>query len=304
MTNATIDTARAALGPVGVFLPATFTETPAVDTQRAAVRRLERAGYRAAWTNEVLGKDALVQLAVLLAATQRMTFGTGVANIWTREPQTLHGGAALLAQAYPGRIVVGIGVGYPQQAADTGREYGRPLATLEDYRGRMDRQTWPPALDAAYPRIFAANGPGMIALAGRRADGALPAGLPPEFTAQARQALGPDKLLVVGLSVVGDPDPDQARRVARQTATTSLGRPAYAANIARLGYSESDIADVSDRLVDAVVAHGDPDAIASTVGKHLAAGADHVMVMPTPAGDFAAGIDQLERLAPALTALG
>jgi hypothetical protein len=45
----------------------------------------------------------------------------------------------------------------------------------------------------------------MVALAGDIADGAMPAGLSAEFTAQAREALGPDKLLVVGLSL--DPDP-------------------------------------------------------------------------------------------------
>src|SRR5262245_27239816 len=99
-----VQAAREALGPVGVVLPSPLAEAAPVDVQREAVGRLERAGYRAAWTNEgVGGKDALVQLSVLLAATQRMTFGTGIANIWARAPQTAHGAAALLAQAYPGR---------------------------------------------------------------------------------------------------------------------------------------------------------------------------------------------------------
>jgi hypothetical protein len=64
--NTTVDTARRAVGPVGALLPVTFTDMPSVDRQREAVGRLERAGYRTAWTNEVIGKDALVQLAVLL----------------------------------------------------------------------------------------------------------------------------------------------------------------------------------------------------------------------------------------------
>jgi hypothetical protein len=107
-----------------------------------------------------------------------------IANIWARQPQTAHGAAALLAQAYPGRFVLGLGVGYPKQAEGTGREFGSPLATMRDYRSRMDGPTWPPAPDVAYPRIIGANGPKMLALAGEIADGALPAGLPPEFTAQ------------------------------------------------------------------------------------------------------------------------
>lgn len=199
-----VDAARNALGPVGACLPVSFTSNPHVDLQRDAVGRLERAGYRAVWTNEVIGKDAMVQLAVLLSATERMVFGTCIANIWARPAQTMHAAAAQLAQAYPGRFVLGIGVGYPEQAASVGHEFARPLTTMRDYVNRMDSPTSPPAPDAAYPRIIAANGPKMLALAGDIADGALPAMLPPEFTEQARQSLGPDKLLVVGVSVVPD----------------------------------------------------------------------------------------------------
>jgi probable F420-dependent oxidoreductase len=304
MNATTIDAARRALGAVGAVLPVTFTDMPSVDEQREAVGQLERTGYRAAWTNEVLGKDALVQSAVLLGATERMVLGTSIANIWAREPQTMHAAAAQLADAYPGRFVLGMGVGYPYQAASTGRNFGSPLTTMRDYRDRMDSQTWPPAPNAAYPRIIAANGPKMLALAGEITDGALPAGLPPEFTAHARQVLGPDKLLVIGLSVVVHPDPDRARTMARETVSTSLGQPSYAATIGRLGYTDQEVTDVSDRLVDAIIGHGDPTAIAATVRNHLTAGADHVMIMLPPGGDFVAGIDQLEQLAPTLTAIG
>jgi probable F420-dependent oxidoreductase len=198
MGSEIVEAARRALGPVGAFLPVSTTSAPPIDLQRDAVRRLERAGYRAAWTNEAVGgKDALVQLAILLAATERMVFGTGIANIWARSAQTAHGAATLLAQGYPGRFVLGLGVGYPEQAASTGREFGRPLATLRDYLDRMSAPTQLPAPDVAYPRIIGANGPKMLALAGELTDGALPAMRPPEFTAQARQVLGPDKLLVI-----------------------------------------------------------------------------------------------------------
>jgi alkanesulfonate monooxygenase SsuD/methylene tetrahydromethanopterin reductase-like flavin-dependent oxidoreductase (luciferase family) len=128
--NTTVDTARRAVGPLGALLPVTFTDMPSVDRQREAVGRLERAGYRTAWTNEVIGKDALVQLAVLLGATERMVFGTSIANIWAREPQTMHAAAAQLVETYPDRFVLGLGVGYPQQAARTGRDFGKPLTTM------------------------------------------------------------------------------------------------------------------------------------------------------------------------------
>lgn len=107
-----VEAARRALGPVGVLLPVPTAVSVAIERQREAVAMLEEAGYRAAWTNELMGKDALVQLAVLLEATKHMTFGTGIANIWLREPQTLHAAASQLVEAYPDRFVLGIGVGY------------------------------------------------------------------------------------------------------------------------------------------------------------------------------------------------
>ncbi|MFJ7219303.1 LLM class flavin-dependent oxidoreductase [Amycolatopsis sp. NPDC098790] len=289
------------LGPVGAYLPISFTRTPAAGQQRDAVRRLERAGYRTVWTNEVVGgKDALVQLAVLLGATERLTFGTGVANIWAREPQTLHAAAAFLADAYPDRLVLGVGIGYPQQAEGTGRDFGRPLATLRGYVERMTAETAPPASDAKYPLVLGANGPKMLDLAAGIADGALPVSLPPAFTAQARATLGPGKLLVVGLTVVPEPDPARAKAAAVERVTATLNLPAFANALRRLGFALDDV----EGIADAVVAHGGPDAVAAKVREHLAAGADHVLLMPPPADDFGAGIAVLDRLAPALADLG
>jgi probable F420-dependent oxidoreductase len=303
-TTTVVETARRALGPAGMFLPFSRTSAVSAGEQREAVGRLERAGGRAVWTNEgVGGKDALVQLAVLLAATERMVFGTAIANIWARAPQTAHGAAALLAQAYPDRFVLGLGVGYPHQAASAGREFGRPVATMRDYLDRLTAPTQLPAPDVAYPKIIGANGPKMLELAAENADGALPAMTPPEFTVQARQLLGPDKLLVVGLAIVADADAGRAQATAGQQVAARLGQPGtYAATMTRLGYTEQEVTEVSDRLVDAIVGYGDAARITAKVREHLTAGADHVMVMTTGT-DFAGGVDQLEQLAPALAGL-
>ena len=110
----------------------------------------------------------------------------------------------------------------------------------------------------------------MLALAGDSGDGTLPAMLPPEFTAHARQSLGPDKLLVVGLSVVVEADADRAKTAAQQAVRGGL----------------------------------DSTAIAAKVGEHLTAGADHVTLLPPIGTEFASGIAQLEQLAPALAELG
>jgi probable F420-dependent oxidoreductase len=212
----------------------------------------------------------------------------------------MHAAAAFLAQANPNRLVLGLGVGFPEQATSAGQEFGRPLATMRDYLRRMDDQTWPPAADVAYPRIVGAMGPKMLALGGEYADGAMPAGLPPAFTAQARQVLGRDKLLVVGLMVVADPAADRAKSVARQTVSANLGRASYTATMSALGYPELELAEVSDRIIDAVVGYGGAEAIAAKVREHLTAGADHVALMLPTDTETATGIEQLEWLAPTL----
>ncbi|GHF68641.1 putative F420-dependent oxidoreductase [Amycolatopsis bartoniae] len=280
------------LGTTGVFLPVPFTGAVPLARQREAAVRLERAGYGTIWTNETVGgKDALVQLAVLLAATERVAFATGIANIWAREPEIAHGGAALLADAFPGRFALGLGVGYAQQAEATGREYGSPVETMRNYLSRMDGPMMPPAADAQYPRILGANGPKMLALAAERADGVLPAGLPPEFTAEVRKLLGPDKLVVVALTAVpGD------REHAKAAVSMRLGMPWFTKAMARLGYSTDDV----DGVVDATVAYGGPESIGAKVREHLAAGADHVTLMPVLEGEFLDAVTQLEHLAPAL----
>jgi probable F420-dependent oxidoreductase len=306
--NSVVDAARQSLGTVGVYLPVPFSSAPPVSLQRAAVARLEAAGYRAAWVNETVGgKDPLVQVALLLPAAERMTFGTGIANIWARAPQVAHGAAAMLAQAYPGRLVLGLGSGYPQQAAAVGREFGSPLAAMRDYLERMTAPTMTPAAAAPYPRIVAANGPKMIALATELADGVLPAGLPPAFTAQVRQAVGPDKLLVVGMPVVADTaDRESAREKARSAVANSLGMPWYAAIVAQLGYGGQQADAVNDTFVDTVVGHGDAGSIAALAAAHRAAGADHVILMSSGGGsaDLMTGTGQLESLAPAVLEVG
>ena len=193
-----VERTRQALGPVGAFLMWPLDRPPSVDTQRRASRRLEDVGFGAAWVNEgVGGKDALVQLALLLSCTERMIFGTGIANIWARPAQTAHAAASLLAQAFPGRLVLGQGVGFSGQAKSVGQELTSPARTMRSYLEQMTAPTPLPALNAPYPRIVAANGPKMLEVARDMADGAVPSGQPPEFTKHARQTIGPHKLLVV-----------------------------------------------------------------------------------------------------------
>jgi len=129
------------------------------------------------------------------------------------------------------------------------------------------------------PLVLAALGPRMLELAAARADGAHPYFVPVENTPAARAGLGAVRCLAVEQTAVLTTDADTARRIGRAFARHYLALPNYANNLRRLGWSDEDIANEgSDRLIDAVIAWGDVDAIVARVKAHLDGGADHVCV--------------------------
>ncbi|MGV9797861.1 LLM class flavin-dependent oxidoreductase [Mycobacterium sp. NPDC003449] len=302
-----IEATRKSLAPVGFSMPSIgLTTVPAVDLQRAAVRRLEKVGYQNGWANEGVGaKDVFVQLAILLAETERMVFGTSVSPMWARPPMVAHAASRQLAEAYPGRFVLGLGAGYDFMASMVGLEYGSPLRSLRTYVSRMPEPT--PVVEAPpvnYATLLAANGPKSITQAVEIADGVLPTLIPPAYTRQIRSILGPDKLLVVGLTAFIDDDEAAARAAASANITRSLGFPQspYARNLERLGYTEQERTDGSRRLIDDITAYGSPGSVAAAVRRHLDAGADHVILQPV-AATFAEVIDRLEKVAVEVTAI-
>jgi probable F420-dependent oxidoreductase len=65
----------------------------------------------------------------------------------------------------------------------------------------------------------------------------------------------------------------------RQTVEFYLGLSNYVNNWRRLGFTDDDVRKPgSDKLIDAVVAYGTPEAIAARLNEHLEAGADHVAI--------------------------
>jgi probable F420-dependent oxidoreductase len=90
----------------------------------------------------------------------------------------------------------------------------------------------------------------------------------PEHTAVARDALGAGALLAVEQGVVLETDPDAARAVAREALGVYATLPNYVNNWKRLGFTDEDAGSLSDRLVDALVAWGDPDTVADRVQAH------------------------------------
>lgn len=266
------------LGKIGIWTTALDFQ-PAAEA-RKAVAELERLGYGTVWIGESVRREVFANAAILLSATQRIVIATGIANIYARDPVTMAAGQKTLAEAFPDRFLLGVGVSHVSLVESRGHQYGKPVATMRAYLDAMDKapyQGFPPREEPR--RVLAALGPRMLELAAARSWGAHPYFVPVEHTRRARQVLGPDRLLAPEQAVVLEADAGRARAIARIHTKSYLGMPNYANNLRRLGYAEEDLAGAgSDRLVDDVVAWGDERGIAKRVDEHLQVGADHVCI--------------------------
>ncbi len=197
---------------------------------------------------------------------------SGIVSIWKATPEELAHSTGKLEERYRGRFLLGLGASHAPLAED----YARPYQRMVDYLDALDRLDGPVHADR---RVLAALGPRMLELSASRAIGAHPYFVPVEHTHRARQILGPGPLLAPEVTAVIEPDPAAARSRARSFTRTYLSLPNYANNLLALGFADDDLADGgSDRLVDAVVAHGDVEAVAARIREHQEAGADHVAV--------------------------
>ena len=289
------------LGAVGVWSAA--LGRLAAPQAREAVAQIESLGYGALWYPESVGsKEALSQGALLLAWSERLVVASGIANLWARDAMAMANGAKGLGEAYPGRFLLGVGVGTDVSVPMRGHSYERPFAALTAYLDAMDAAGYyGPEPDPPVRRILASLGPRSLRLAAERSWGSHTYFVPPEHTSFARGILGPDRLLAVEQAVVLGTDASAARAAARPHASFYLARSAYRDMLVRLGFDEAQLANGgSDDLIDAVVAWGDEAAIAARVREHFAAGADHVCLQPLALDPADACLGTLRSLAPAL----
>ena len=295
MTKPSVD-----LGRVGIWY-GSIDALPTPEAQRAA-QVVEELGFGSLWVAEAVGRDPFVSSAVLLSATTNLKLATGIANIYARDPMTMVAGQKTLAEAFPGRFLLGLGVSHGHLVAGVRKhDYSKPYSYMVEYLDKMDKALFMakgPEDDGG--RLLAALGPKMLELSATRANGAHPYFTTPEHTAIAREALGPDALLAPEQMCVLSTDADEARRIARAGMKIYLGLPNYWNNLVRLGFTDADRENGgSDRLVDAIVVWGTEEQIAERVAQHHAAGADHVCVQVLQDGT-AMPEAQWRRLAPAL----
>jgi probable F420-dependent oxidoreductase len=267
------------LGPIGIWTRQ-LEDQPAANARETA-HELEELGYGALWFGEAVGREALTNAGLLLSATKRIVIATGIANIYARDAVAMAAGQKTLAEAYPNRFLLGLGVSHiPLVEQLRGHRYEKPVATMRAYLEAMDQAPYnsvPPPTKPA--RVLAALGPKMLELSGKLADGAHPYNTNPEHTAQARRILGPQPYLCPEQAVVLETDPQKARGIGRAFLGFYLTLPNYANNFLRLGFDEADFKDGgSNRLIDAIVAWGDLSAIRNRIREHHSAGADHVCI--------------------------
>jgi probable F420-dependent oxidoreductase len=225
---------------------------------------LEELGYSAIWLpgGQI---DRLGRLADLLRATKAVPVGASIISLDVYDPEAI---AAFYAEAEadaPVRLVVGLG----------GPQLPRPLSALNGLLDRLD-QAEPPV--PARRRLLAALGPRKLGVARDRSAGALVLMVTPAYVAEVRGILGDQSTLVVDQMLVLDADPARARETARRPLRFLAGLPGYAASFARMGFTDQEIAEVSDRMVDELVFWGDAGAIGARIGEQLRAGADHVVL--------------------------
>ncbi len=292
------------LGRTGIWT-GTLDLQPAARAREVAAE-VEELGYAALWIPEAVGREVTTHASVLLDATDRLVVATGVANIFNRLPHAAAAAQRLLADDSGGRFLLGLGVSHaPMVEGMLGQEWTRPLTRMREYLDGMDNAfSIAPAPPEAPPRVLAALGPKMLELAASRAWGAHTYFVPVEHAPVAREHLGEGPMLLVEQAAVLSSDPEVARSAARKHMAIYLTLPNYTNNLRRLGWADDDLADGgSDKLVDAIVAWGDVDAVLDRVRAQLDGGADHVCVQVIEENVAALPLDAWRELAPALTAL-
>ena len=256
------------IGKVGIW-----TSYRPFGIQRAgeAARLAEQLGYGTWWVG---GSPRVADIRPILDATSTLVAATGILNVWGNDPGQTAAADATLRADFPGRFMLGIGIGHPEATSD----YRRPLATMRAFLDGLDASPSPPPTGE---RCLAALGPKMLDLAGERTAGTHPYFVPVEHTRLARQRLGPGKLVAPEVACVVSTDPVHAKADARQYAQMYLGLRNYTQNLLGFGFTEADFAGGgSDRLIDAIIPQGSAGQIAEFVHEHLDAGADHVCLQP------------------------
>jgi probable F420-dependent oxidoreductase len=274
------------------------------------LREMVDLGYTDLWSSEAGGQDGFTPLALAAAWAPEMRLGVAIIPAFTRGPALLAQSVASLAEAAPGRFVMGIGAssnvivsnwnGIPfeepyKRVRDCVRFLRKALTgekvdevfdtfTVKGFRLQMSPLAHQP------PILVAALRQGMLRLAGRVGDGAILNWLSAEDVKTVAPFVhegGEGKELVARLFVIPTADREKARAIARRGIAAYLNVPVYAAFHEWLGRTDqlagmwkawqsgdrkAALEAIPDEVVDALVIHGAPEACREHVERYREAG--------------------------------
>jgi probable F420-dependent oxidoreductase len=266
------------LGRIGLWTFALDVQ-PMAKAQEAAAE-IDEMGFGTVWLPEAVGREIFSSSALILSATKNIKVASGIASIAARTAHTMQSGWKTLSEAFPGRFVLALGVSHSHMVTKLHKlSYDKPYSNMVEYLDVMDKSPYAGAApQSPMYRMIGALGPKMLQLSAERTAGAHPYFTTPQHTAEARALLGAKPLSAPEIAVIFETDKDKARATARKFMSTYTRLPNYANNLMRLGFTQDDVTNQSDKLVDEIVTWGGLDKIAARIKEHHDAGANHVCV--------------------------
>jgi alkanesulfonate monooxygenase SsuD/methylene tetrahydromethanopterin reductase-like flavin-dependent oxidoreductase (luciferase family) len=284
---------------------AIFTPYSPPEALRDAAQAADDSGVPELWLwEDCFRESAFAAASAVLAWTERLRVGIGVAPMPLRNVALTAMEIATVERLFPGRLIPGVGHGVLPWMGQVGARVASPLTLMREYvpalrsllagdevstSGRyvsLDRVQldWPPAQAPAV--VAAGEGPKTVRLTGQVGDGTvLPAGSSPDRIART---------LAIALEGRADTGRDDQHQLVVFVST------AFGGDDARDQLAE-DLARESGGVVDpALMVTGDADAVAEAIEPFFAAGATSVILQPgeavTDLATFMENAGQVSRL--------
>lgn len=245
-------------------------------------RHIEGLGYESLWSSDAMVREPYLLAAYLLANTKDIRIGTGIANMYGRDPMAAAQARLTISEQYPERFLMGLGVSVAFMNEQRGAETIAPTVKQEQYlRGIQEAMVAVPSATPIAPLYAAAHGPKMQAIASDYANGIMTWVMPPQHITLSRKRIPDSKWINAEVTVINEEDPEIARETARSFISLWMQLPHYRSAWLDAGFGEEDFEHGgSNRFVDALFAWGGLDQIVAKLDEYRDAGANRILINP------------------------